>query len=275
MIMKTLRSTRGVTLVELLVAIVVASVVMGGVFAVLVSNQRIYAVQGERILGQQTVRAGAEILATELREISISEGDLLVMNETEVSFRAGRAFAVVCDVLGTSPLSVVAWVGAGRFVQGDSVFVFSDADPNTSTDDLWLTGAVSGSTASVDQCGVAGRPEIQIDFQGLDPSTGQAGVRQGAQVRGFEVVRYESMTYANEPYLGRAIGTAGRPEPIVGPLAPTNGLEFAYLDGDGIEVFDRLAVRAFQITIRTSSGIVDQGGRPVADSLTVLVNARN
>ena len=275
MTMKTLQTNRGVTLVELLVAIVVAGVVMGAVFAVLVSNQRIYAVQGERILGQQTVRAGAEILSTELRDISIPEGDLLVMDEAEVSFRAGRAFAVVCEVLDPSPLSVVAWVGAGQFVEGDSVFVFSDADPTTSTDDLWLTGAVSDSETSVDQCSVPGRPEIQIDFQGLSPSAGQAGVRQGAQVRGFEVVRYESMTYANRPYLGRALGTDGRPEPIVGPLAPTNGLAFAYLDGEGNEVTDRLAVRAFQITIRTASGILDQAGRPVADSLTVLVNARN
>jgi prepilin-type N-terminal cleavage/methylation domain-containing protein len=273
--MMQLRNTRGVTLVELLVAVVVGTIVMGAVFAVLVSNQRIYAVQGERILGQQTVRAGAEILATELRDISVREGDILTMEEDEVVFRAGRSFAVVCEVLDSSPLSVVAWVGAGGFAEGDSVFVFSDGDPASSDDDLWLTGAVAGSETSVDQCGVAGRPEIQIDFQGLDPSAGQAGVRQGAQVRGFEVVRYESMTYANQPYLGRALGTDGRPEPIVGPLAPTGGLAFAYLDGAGNAVTDRRAVRAFQITIRTASGIVDQAGRPVADSLTVIVNARN
>jgi prepilin-type N-terminal cleavage/methylation domain-containing protein len=273
------RARRGLTLVELLVAVVVASVVMSSIFAILFSNQRIYAVQGEKILGQQTLRSAAEVLATELRDLSITEGDLLgtdgTLEDDEVRFRGGRSFAVVCQVLGTSPLEVVAWAGVGAFAEGDSVFVFSEGDTETSADDDWVLASVASVGASIDQCPGPSRPEVTLTFSGAEPIAAVPGVRRGAPIRGFEVVRYAIHTAQNrQPFLGRSV-SGGAMEPILGPLAPTNGLAFEYLDGDGDPVVDPLAVRAIRVTLRTASAIRDQAGRPVADSLTFLVNARN
>jgi prepilin-type N-terminal cleavage/methylation domain-containing protein len=269
---------RGLTLVELLVAVVVASVVMASVFAILVSNQRIYAVQSEKIIGQQTIRAGAEIMATELREMSIAGGDLIAMDDDEVTFRAGRAFAVACDVAEASGvLTVRAWPGAGTFAGADSVFIFSDGDPELSSDDVWLMGTVNSvdNTPSGSTCGVVARPEIELVFNNLAPAAAVPGVRVGAPIRGFEVIRYGVATLGGQPYLGRGSAT-GALEAIVGPLAPGgDGLELVYLDGDGNMTATPAQVRSIVLTLRSASDIQDQAGRPVADSLTVVVNTRN
>ncbi len=276
--MTTFRGNRGLTLVELLVAVVVAGVVMASIFAVLVSNQRIYAVQSEKIIGQQTIRAGAEIMATELREMSIAGGDLIAMGADEVTFRAGRAFAVACNVgVASGVLTARAWPGAGAFASGDSTFVFSDGDPELSSDDVWLLGTTSSvnNAPSGTLCGVAGRPEIELQFSNLEPSAAVSGVRIGAPIRAFQVVRYGVTTLGGEPYLGRG-GSAGALEAIVGPLAPGGaGLELVYLDGDGNVTATPGAVRSIVLTLRSASDIRDQAGRPVADSLTVVVNTRN
>ena len=66
---------RGLTLVELLVALVLLSIVSAALYRVLVSNQRIYQAQTQRIDMQQNIRAAAQILPADLRELDASEGD--------------------------------------------------------------------------------------------------------------------------------------------------------------------------------------------------------
>jgi hypothetical protein len=175
---------------------------------------------------------------------------------------------------GTSPLLLIAWPEAGGFAVGDSAFVFSDGDPDATSDDAWLQGVVDQVNSSSDNCTPAGRPEVQLRFTGLEPAGSVPGVRRGAVIRSYDVVRYAITTYASRPHLGRSLN-GGTMEPILGPLAASDGISFDYLDGAGNAVADRLLVRAIRVTLRTESGIRDQAGRPVADSLTFVVQARN
>ncbi len=262
----------GMTLVELLVAMVVASVLMGAIFTVLVSSQRTYGIQGERIAGQQTVRAGIDVLSAELRELSVTQGDLIVMDPGRIQIRASRGMAVVCQVISQSPLEVRASHRGGVFQEGTPVWVFSEGNPDTASDNLWLQGSVAGSD-SANSC-PDGRPGIQLTFSNLSPSGGVSGVRIGAMVRGFEVVSYQIITLDNEPYLGLVDGSGNR-TPLVGPLASAQSLRFDYLDAAGNATTTASQVRSIRATLWTASDLSDAVGRPVSDSLSIRINTRN
>jgi len=73
---------RGLTLVELLVALVLLSIVSAALYRVLVSNQRIYEAQTQRIDMQQNIRAAATILPADMRELDASEGDISAASAT-------------------------------------------------------------------------------------------------------------------------------------------------------------------------------------------------
>lgn len=58
---------RGVTLVELLVALVISAIVIGGVYHVLTSQSKAYTVQDQVVEVQQSIRSAMEIMVRDLR----------------------------------------------------------------------------------------------------------------------------------------------------------------------------------------------------------------
>ena len=58
---------KGVTLIELLVALVIAAITLAGVYRVFISQTRSYAVQDQVMEVQQSVRSAMEILLRDLR----------------------------------------------------------------------------------------------------------------------------------------------------------------------------------------------------------------
>ena len=135
----------GFTLVELLIVAVLGVIVVGATYQMILTSQRAYTTQTAQLQGQQTVRAGIDILFAELRELSGVEGDILEMNPDRIEIRAMRAFGLVCDVNPTgSPIRVKK---IGRYFQsGDSIVVFADNDPDVASDDTILSGAVASIT---------------------------------------------------------------------------------------------------------------------------------
>src|SRR5256885_13674580 len=61
---------RGFTMIELLIALVILGIVSAALYKVLVTNQRTYLPQTQRIDLQQNIRAAVTILPAELREIN-------------------------------------------------------------------------------------------------------------------------------------------------------------------------------------------------------------
>ena len=105
----------GFTLVELLIVAVLGVIVVGATYQMILTSQRAYTTQTAQLQGQQTVRAGIDILFAELRELSGVEGDILEMNPDRIEIRAMRAFGLVCDVNPTgSPIRVKK---IGRYFQ--------------------------------------------------------------------------------------------------------------------------------------------------------------
>lgn len=257
---------RGMTLVELLIAMVAGMVVLGAAYQVLVTSQRVYTVQSERVVGQQTVRAGMEVLFGELREVSPREGDLLDLDEREVEVRAMRAFGLVCDI-GTGSISVL--LQNGEIEADHRMFVFADGDPEDMSDDDWVEFA--GLSVTDDSSACAQGSEVQT-VTGL---SGIGDVREGAPVRSAATWTYGAYEFDDGWYLGRTSGGSSSAVPLVGPLDSRTGLRFEYLDADAMETTDPSEVRRIRVTLRTASDATDRSGNEVSDSLTADVFLRN
>ena len=260
---------RGFTLVELMIVAVLGAVVVGATYQIMLSSQRALTIQTAQVQGQQTVRAGLDILFAELRELSRAEGDILTMGSDRIEVRAMRAFGLVCGVDPSG--SPVRARKIGRFfVLGDSVMVFADNDPGIASDDTILSGNVS-SVDTTQTCSGADTAQ-SLSVGALATALANDTVRIGAPVRGFTIYTYGLYSLDGDYYLARRDGaTTAR---LVGPLS-SNGVSFIYRDSFGNVTTNPRAVSQIEVTLRSESEVLDLQGRPVADSLTSTIYLRN
>ena len=262
---------RGFTLVELLVVVVLGSLMVLAIYQVLITNSRTYAVNNAQIQGQQSLRAGMEVLFGELREVSAAEGDLVSMGGDSVTIRTPRGLGLVCGTDYTLTPPKVTALRVGPVVEvGDSIFIFADNIPDLASDDVWLTKAVQSVDTTVTCSGV---PAQALRVTNLG-STGDT-VRLGAPLRTFETYTYGLFTWGGESYLGRRISTAGSPDPLVGPLVPTIGVSFRYLDSIGAVTTVDTLVAQIEVTLRYESPIRNVRNQQLRDSVTARVYLRN
>lgn len=261
----------GFTLVELVLATALGALLLLAIYQVVLVNERTFSRTAARLTTQQTVRAAADVLTATLREASAAAGDLIGFGPDSVRVRSAVAFRIACDV-GTAP-SVVFEPYAGAVAPGDSVMVWAENDPASAHDDRWLIG-VAGPVDTTVGC-PGGGPGERVELQALSPSLGTNALAVGAPLRSFRVDTYGLRPLLDGWYLARwTAGTA--PVPLVGPLDPSgSGLELRFLDGLGHAVADPLLVAQIELTVRTSSPVLDTDGSPIADSLTTRVSLRN
>jgi len=266
------RSRRsGFTIIELIVAMMIGTVLIGAIYQVLLTNQRVATVQREQVLGQQTVRAGIDLLAQEIREISAAGGDLVTLNASSVGFRALRAFGVACNVVNSVP-PVLRVANEGRaFVVGDSVFVFADGNPLIAADDQWFMAAVTSVTNGL-TCGTDAVNAQSLSLSAPGTQANSNLIQMGAIVRGWQGAQYSLATVGGIVYLVRQQG--GETARLVGPLRGGDGVTFRYLTENGAATNVPANVARIEITLRSLSGLTDNGVQLV-DSLTTSVNLRN
>jgi prepilin-type N-terminal cleavage/methylation domain-containing protein len=270
------RSERGFTLVEILVVLVLGSILLLATYQVLATNTRVYAENTARAQGQQTLRAGVDILSGELREISAAGGDLLGMGSDSLTIRAQRTFGLVCDVdYNGSPVKVTSFTVGPAFEVGDSIFVFHDNEAELASDDEWFVGVVS-AVASNTAC--SGSPSQTLSIPMLTTTATASppdSVRLGAPLRGFETITLGEYTFDGETFLGRRVDGSSDPDPMVGPLLDSRGVTFRYLDSRGqVTTVDTL-VAQIEITLRYKSDMKTFQSVPVSDSVLVRVYPRN
>ena len=258
----------GFTLVELLIVAVLGTVVVGATYQMILTSQKAYTIQIAQMQGQQTVRAGIDILSVELRELSGVEGDVLTMDPDRIEVRAMRAFGLVCNINASGSPILVKKIGR-YFKSGDSIVVFADNDPDVSGDDTILFGAVTGLTTSQSCTGSDTAQSLVVPD--LVTALANDTVRLGAPVRAFTIYTYGLYLLEGDYYLARRSGNTT--EPLVGPLSP-NGVSFTYMDSDGVVTTDPTAVSQIEVTLRSRSNVTNERG-PVTDSLTTTIYLRN
>lgn len=271
------RNRRGFTLVELLVVTVLGSIVLLATLQVLITNQRTYAAQNAVITGQQATRIALEVLMNELRELSPSGGDIMMMSQDSLRVRLMRKFSIVCATdysevgLGNFDISVLNLPGYD-FLSGDSIFVFANNDEGDDNDDVWIKtriGNVSNTT-----CPQNSEAAYELRFGGLASLFITDSVGVGAPVRSFQHFSFGLTTYNGDTYLGRQ-PVGGTWVPVAGPLDSGTGIEFVYRDALGATTTTPTDVRQIVVRIRTAAQLRNSLNTPISDSITAWVYARN
>lgn len=293
------RGEGGFTLIEFLVTLVLLGIVSAGIYGTLVTNQRTYQAQTQRIDLQQNIRAALTILPAELRELDASAGDISAMARDSIRLRAMRTLAFLCDAPplgpGVIPGPTVAAttltipnqpsygardVDASR----DSLLVYYEGDEGTRSDDGWVLGRITGTAGGA--CPAPDRRpgrefRVQLRFA-ADQLNRPGAIPRGAPVRAFETVTYLDYRASDGRHYISQRGL-GDLQPIIGPV-PANGLELRYVDSAGAATADPLRVAEIEIIVRGESAQPVRGAGPpgppgrleyAADSVVTRATLRN
>jgi prepilin-type N-terminal cleavage/methylation domain-containing protein len=280
---------RGFTLIELMIALVLLGMISAAVYQVLVSDQRIYQAQTQRIDLQQNIRAAVTILPAEFRVLDASDGDIYAMSSDSIKIRAMRAVGVVCDtpILGGALAARGITVrnallfGSRPFTAGtDSLLIYYEGNPGTRSDDGWVSGDLA--LTGVALCVGDGRPGTRLTTNlkpFLLPKQNLPGaIPLGAPVWGFEVDTYKLYQAADGKwYLG--LRNAGGLQPMVGPLMGANGLTLSYYDAAGVVTAVPANVAQIEIRVRGQTAqpirLADGTQTNQVDSIVTRVTLRN
>ena len=283
-----MRNTRGFTLVELMIVVVMMAIVGGATVRMLVNTQRISREQAERVGLQSNLRTGAFLVPSELAEVGINAtaSDLQVMSANAIQYRAMRGSGVSCLV---TPTEIRIWDVPNMPYYGlrnidtnnnrDRALIFAEVDPADPDDDLWVDRQLTGVAPST----CAGRSAIALTFADISAATpnGIIDVTVGSPVRIYEVMRLESFTANGQLWLGARSVSAGEAalQPVLGPLA-ANGFLLEYFDGSGNPTASATAVRAVRVTLRglTQAAVsrgLGQAHQVAQDSLVAMIALRN
>ena len=294
----SLLGRRGYSIIELLIALVLLSMVSAAIYKVLVNNQRLYLAQTQTIDLNQNMRAAVAILPAEFRELDAADGDIQAMTATSITIRAMRQLAFVCLTpplgggIGQLTLTVrkAPMYGTRQtFNVNDSLLIYWEGNPLTRADDQWVLGQVKtvvpgpvctqDTLAAVNQGYTLTLQPQWINNAALNVAN---AITRGAPVRGFDNVTYsvyQSPT-DNNWYLGQTNNSAGGGiQPIIGPLIGANGVTFSYYDSVGTVTGAPTSVAQIQILLRarTVSPIRDASGVQAfkVDSIVTRVALRN
>ncbi|HTT68733.1 MAG TPA: hypothetical protein VMF70_11955 [Gemmatimonadales bacterium] len=275
----------GVTLVELLIGLVLGGVVVGTVGRVLQDNQRFYRSESQVMDVEDGLRAVAQLLPAELRELDARGGDLVAIGPDSVGIRATRSLAVTCAPADPAA-GVVVLADSLTFgwraidPSRDRALVFRDGDPDTADDDRWVEFGVVGVGAG--RCDDGG-PGTSVRLAGATADLD--GVPPGSPVRTYERVVYRSYTDdQGQAWLGErgyGGGAWSSLSPVAGPLRRVGGLSFTFYDSAGAPAADPGAVARIGITVRGLSATPIEipgrttSGRQYEDSVAVQVALRN
>lgn len=282
-------SRRGYTLVEILIGLVLASLIGGAVYRVMVESQRITRSLNGRVDAQQSARTAAMYLSTALREVAASEGDIVVADATELRFRAMRWTGITCTALASASGNLTVtlrntqtWGYRAPSAASDSLILFNENDPETRADDAWLFGGISAVTTG--QTCTDGSAGTQLTFAITAGSGGNAaalaGFTVGSPARGFQ---HEELTLytatGGSRWLGyRTMASGGTwtdVEPLVGPLTSA-GLALAYYDTLGTATTNLARIASVGVTVRSQSIERTTGGAAnLSDSVVTRIAVRN
>ena len=282
---------RGYTMIELLIALVMASILGFGVLKVFMTTQRFTDVLSQKVDVQQNLRTAMAILPSELRQLDAADQDIKGMAADSITIRGMRQIGIVCNppTMGgalpgarTIVLRSPLYSAPTAFAVGDSFFVWNEGNPASRADDGWIKGRVTavGTGTCTDltanqislSVGLEALPALQVNV--ANPNS----VPNGAPLRGFETVTYKVRQAAdNRWYL--YLSNNGGNTPIVGPLTGSTGLVFTYFNSAGAVTAVATQVAQIGITVRGQSlRQVHLPGTAVgfkAESLSTTVTLRN
>ncbi len=263
------RTRRGLSLIELMIALTMLAIVGGLLANVLIKQQRFNRALTETADSRARMRDIATILPTDLRGASSIGRDILTMGLTSMQFRSAIGSSVLCrqpgagTVIELPPTNLstgqvlTAWINPPK--PGDVAFIYNEGAAAGNIDDSWSQFTITDTTSAVNStwCPAGTSPftlaadNAQRRYRiTLNAAPDTARVRVGAPIRFAREVRYSLFSASdNNWYVGYETctpsGAVGVPGPCVnreilaGPVqaattdTTTSGLYFLYYRQDG------------------------------------------
>lgn len=185
---------RGMTLVEVLIAVVVAGLLATAMFQLLQSQQGFYGETEDRLYAQQNLRASTELLESELREAS--GADVLAAQPDSIAFWHDEMAGYVCDVTASDVVHYyvhrrVADPGALALL-GDRGTAYSDPFSTTFAYDPGFDATGTESSVAQSACEDAGAPagEPSSRYRAVTWGGSLAPPQPGAVLRLYRKLSY-------------------------------------------------------------------------------------
>ena len=291
----------GFTLVEILMALAIFGLVAASFTQIIVTAQRTTTTQQARAGLQSNLRVGSMMVPNELRMLNQSDTtDILSISDTSIVYLAMRGYYALCAApTSATSIKVMRVAGTGlNFdyrapVAGDSAFIFYENDTLKMSDDKWVRvgiSAVSGATTcTYPSVSGSSRSSLTLTLSpGIDVSKYTLSLfLEGSPVRSYEVTRMSLYSSGGQNWFGMCTGDpACTLQPVLGPLAETNGVTITRYDSAGNTVTgnsftNRNTLRSMQIRFigisnqKVAHGTGNANLDYVRDTLTTVVTLRN
>jgi prepilin-type N-terminal cleavage/methylation domain-containing protein len=266
------RGRLGMTLIEIMIALVLLGIVSGVLMRVIMRQQRFYQGVNSILTQRGQLRSATSVLPVDLRSLSSVGGDIIVASDSSMEFMVHVGTSVVCQVDGGAkfamPITDLAnkqvlttWYGYDTPGPGVIAYVYNDSSTLGNEDDRWQKFTVTGHGANSAYCpfpsqfhGAAdlGRQRPWVTVSSTEPNDPVTGgplsqyISVGAPVRFMQQVKYKLYQESDGKwYLGYAAYDAAASayesmSPVSGPFdAYSNsgsGFAFRYYDVDGNEI---------------------------------------
>jgi len=289
-----MRVRRGMTLVEILVALVLLGIVSGVVMRVVMRQQRFYQGVNQILTQRSQLRQATSVLPIDLRSLSSVGNDIVVASDSAIWFNVTVGTGAVCELVGGvggsavamppevlySGQSITSWYGYGmpdpknKPKSAYTVYIYDDGTELGNQDDVWQKYSLVDLTVDKTKCV---SQFAQIQDVGKDrpvltlgaPLT--ATIAVGAPVRITKQVRYKLYQETDGKwYLGysdyNATTSSFDPlSPVSGPFdayssGSGTGIGFRYYDVDGNEIAsgagatDRARIARVDLIARARTG---------------------
>jgi prepilin-type N-terminal cleavage/methylation domain-containing protein len=270
----SMRGSKGLSLVELLVALVVSSILMAAVYRTFISQQKTYVVQEQVVDMQQNVRVAIGRMMREIRMAGFGPASAILPGAT---FDAKTLNNVVTVGTPAGGLTIITAGGATTIAEDPTaanqikVSSLKDGQGN----DLFDTGVRKYISVG----GLETRQITAIDT-GTKTLTLNSNLiqnpKQNTTVIALRAVSYQlsGLTLTRDENLG------GGAAPVADNIA---GLQFEYLDKDGVAIADPVAnaanIRVVRVTVTAQTSQADpdyrDGGGFRTRTITSNIRVRN
>jgi len=298
-----MNARRGLSLVEIMVALVLLGIVATGIMTVVMRQQQFYRSATEVIDTRSQIRQAAAVVPVDIRGVSSVGGDILNMSDSSLDVRGNIGSGLICSHTLNSVTIPPLNLANGRYFTtfltrpkvSDVLIILDDKDAGNQDDD-WIPYTIAsidsttaGCASFTDATADAGKYRYTYTFTTNLSTT----IVDGAPLRMARGVKYSIYKSASDGlwWMGyrecRGDGSiCDAVQPVSGPYKPyvandtiNSGVSFVYRDSTGAVTTNRANVARVELFIHgQTQGAVALGGgksKPYSDYMKVTIALRN
>ena len=249
-----LKTNKGVTLIELLIALVISSILIAALYRVFISQQKTYTVQEQVTDMQQNARVGINRMMSEIRMAGFGNvGDVLGLPADVNGKKGVNGFTQVVTP-GENTITIVGGFKQIRRDNGSPILI-SSASGNTITLNYATDDFDGTAHRFISIGGVESSTVLQRDVRVLTlSSTLKINHPVGTPIFKIQAITYTTGVSDGKPVLQRNENTGGRPQPLADNI---ENIQFDYLDAQGSATANPANIRMVKVTVNARTDMSD------------------